>query len=112
MSITHELHVGDVLSTHNYTHMGHCVAFYEVTRLVGRQHVELRRLRTQLTQCADTMSGTERPLPGQYEELGPYLTQVRRVRDGNCVRINGWQLAGPAGKDATGEYTAVGIWWD
>lgn len=64
------------------------VDYYQVTRLIGEQYVEVRELQTSASYEGQQMAGYVVPLPGEF--VGEPL---RRKADGDCVKISSCQYA-------------------
>lgn len=95
-AFAHTLKVGDILrATWGWEQTN--IDYYEVTRVVGKQTVEVRAIGAQ-SEATESMQGVCVPVPGSF--TGEAMR--RRVSSGNYVRIDSSRRASPV------EYITVG----
>ena len=91
VNFQHSLVVGDILvSMWGYDQTN--VDFYEVTRLVGKKSVEIRRIGGEVTKT-QWEGGSVVPAPGYF--LLKKESMIKRVGEGNRLRLNTYSSASP-----------------
>ena len=90
-SFQHTLKVGDIL----YTCWGYeqtNIEFFQVTKLIGHKSVEIVEI-AEISETTGYLTGNTAPLPNDF--VVDAEPMVKRVREGNCIRMSSFSTASP-----------------